>query len=188
MTHDFFCYDCDDGSCISCSGNPTDPGNVAIQVEAKDKSALVRWTVSSRAACSGAVVNYTVFYSTQEGPQLSKHNSDWCEGDGFPLTGFRCDIFAFFFFFILPDITVDETEQFILLKDLHRETQYSVHVEAAALTGTTRSRETLFYTKRFGEYSVMLKTHISISMTAAAGSYLFPFRGLQFVDLHQWNL
>lgn len=94
-----------------------DPGNVAIQVEAKDKSALVRWTVSSRAACSGAVVNYTVFYSTQEGPQLN--------------------------------ITVDETEQFILLKDLHRETQYSVHVEAAALTGTTRSRETLFYTKRF---------------------------------------
>ncbi|KAM8831322.1 interleukin-31 receptor subunit alpha-like isoform 2-T2 [Spinachia spinachia] len=94
-----------------------DPGNVAIQVQAKDKSAAVSWTVSSREVCSGVVLNYTVYYSTQEGPQLN--------------------------------ITVAGKEQFISLKDLHRETQYSVHVEAAALTGNTKSRETVFYTKRF---------------------------------------
>ncbi|XP_074471621.1 interleukin-6 receptor subunit beta-like isoform X1 [Sebastes fasciatus] len=38
------------------------PGNVTIHVQTNDKSALVSWNVTSQEACSGAVVNYTVFY------------------------------------------------------------------------------------------------------------------------------
>lgn len=54
-----------------CSG-VGDPGNVTItQVEPNDKSALVSWNVKSEGACSGAVVNYTIFYGIQEGPQLN---------------------------------------------------------------------------------------------------------------------
>ncbi|XP_068433438.1 interleukin-6 receptor subunit beta-like [Clinocottus analis] len=94
-----------------------DPGNVMIQVQSKDKSALVSWNVSSQGPCSGAVVTYTVFYRIQREPQLN--------------------------------VTVNSTEQFISLKDLIPDTQYSVHVSATALTGTTQSRETLFRTKRF---------------------------------------
>ncbi|XP_070705998.1 interleukin-31 receptor subunit alpha-like [Pempheris klunzingeri] len=47
-----------------------DPGNVSISIQAYDKSALVSLSVSQE-ACSGAVVNYTIFYSTQRGPQLN---------------------------------------------------------------------------------------------------------------------
>ncbi|XP_037304975.2 interleukin-31 receptor subunit alpha-like [Pungitius pungitius] len=115
-----------------CSGEG-DPGNVAIQVQAKAKSALVSWTVRRRGACGGAVVNYTVRYGAQRGPRLS--------------------------------VTVDGKERLISLKDLRPETQYSVHVEAAALTGTTKSRETLFYTKRFDPEHV---TAVSVSVSVAA--------------------
>lgn len=56
---------------------PTDPGNITnINVQAEDKSALVSWTVKSQEACSGVVVNYTVYYSTQKGAQLSKSDTD----------------------------------------------------------------------------------------------------------------
>ncbi|XP_038583795.1 interleukin-31 receptor subunit alpha-like [Micropterus salmoides] len=49
-----------------------DPGNVNISnVEPYDKSASVSWIVESREACSGAVVNYTIFYYTQKGPLLN---------------------------------------------------------------------------------------------------------------------
>ncbi|XP_071384153.1 interleukin-31 receptor subunit alpha-like [Centroberyx affinis] len=40
-------------------------------VVAKDKSALVSWNMESQKPCSGVVVNYTVFYKTDEGPQLN---------------------------------------------------------------------------------------------------------------------
>uniref|UniRef100_A0A8C2Z9S4 Fibronectin type-III domain-containing protein n=1 Tax=Cyclopterus lumpus TaxID=8103 RepID=A0A8C2Z9S4_CYCLU len=100
------------------------PGNVMIQVQAKDRSALVSWNVTDQGPCSGVVVTYTVFYSVQKGPQLN--------------------------------VTVNGTERFISLKDLVPDTQYSVHVNATALTGTTRSHETLFKTKRFGEYSAAI--------------------------------
>ncbi|XP_056284835.1 interleukin-31 receptor subunit alpha-like [Pseudoliparis swirei] len=94
-----------------------DPGNIMIQVQAKDKSALVGWNVTDHGPCSGAVVTYTVFYSVQKGAQRN--------------------------------VTVNGTEQLISLKDLTPDTQYSVHVHATALTGTTQSRETLFKTRRF---------------------------------------
>ncbi|KAK9531367.1 hypothetical protein VZT92_010796 [Zoarces viviparus] len=48
-----------------------DPGDVTIQVQADAKSALVSWNVKSQEACSGVVVNYTVFYGIQNGPQLN---------------------------------------------------------------------------------------------------------------------
>lgn len=55
---------------------PTDPGNVNISnVEPYDKSASVSWIVESREACSGAVVNYTIFYYTQKGPLLSEYTT-----------------------------------------------------------------------------------------------------------------
>ncbi|XP_044024261.1 interleukin-31 receptor subunit alpha-like isoform X2 [Siniperca chuatsi] len=95
-----------------------DPGNVTIiDVQAIDQSARVTWTVKSQEACSGVVVNYTVFYGTQKGPQLN--------------------------------VSVDSTKQDILLKDLNPDTQYSVYVNATALTGTTKSSERFFETKTF---------------------------------------
>lgn len=105
-----------------------DPGNVTIiVVQAKDKSALVSWNMKSQEACSGVVVNYTISYGTQNGPQLS--------------------------------ITVDHTQREITLKDLNPETQYSVYVKAIALTGTTKSSERLFNTKKFDP---MLITALSV--------------------------
>lgn len=59
---------------------PTDPGNIAVNtVQAEDKSALVSWTVKSQEACSGVVVNFTIYYSTQKGTQLSKSTTDLLE-------------------------------------------------------------------------------------------------------------
>lgn len=55
---------------------PTDPGNVTIiDVQTKDKSALVSWNMSQE-ACSGVVVNYMIFYGTPNGPQFSKSTTD----------------------------------------------------------------------------------------------------------------
>ncbi|XP_031717690.1 interleukin-31 receptor subunit alpha-like [Anarrhichthys ocellatus] len=48
-----------------------DPGDVTIQVQEDAKGALVSWNVKSQEACSGVVVNYTVFYGIQNGPQLN---------------------------------------------------------------------------------------------------------------------
>ncbi|KAA8583052.1 hypothetical protein FQN60_015598, partial [Etheostoma spectabile] len=103
-----------------------DPGNITIRVQANDKSALVSWHVNSQEACSGAAVNYTVFYRTQDGgPQLN--------------------------------VTVDGKERVISLKDLTPDTQYSVYVKATALTGTTKSSENSFKTKRFGLGLIIIK-------------------------------
>uniref|UniRef100_A0A8C4IA39 Fibronectin type-III domain-containing protein n=1 Tax=Dicentrarchus labrax TaxID=13489 RepID=A0A8C4IA39_DICLA len=100
-----------------CS-NVGDPGDFTnVNVQAKHKSAFVSWSVKSQEACRGAVVNYIIFYSTQDGPQLN--------------------------------VTVDNTTQHISLKDLNPNTQYSVYVKAIAHTGTTKSSERLFETKRF---------------------------------------
>lgn len=105
-----------------------DPGNVTIiDVQTKDKSALVRWNMKSQEECSGVVVNYTIFYMTQNGPQLN--------------------------------VTVDHTKREITLKDLNPKTQYSVYVEAIALTGTTKSSERHFNTKKFDP---MLITALSV--------------------------
>nr|XP_020459565.1 interleukin-6 receptor subunit beta-like [Monopterus albus] len=94
------------------------PGNVTIiSVEAKDKSAILSWSTRSQEECSGAVINYTVFYGTQKGPTLN--------------------------------VTVDYTKQDLCLKDLDPDTQYSVYVKATALTGTSKSSERLFKTKRY---------------------------------------
>ncbi|XP_026173833.1 interleukin-31 receptor subunit alpha-like isoform X1 [Mastacembelus armatus] len=94
-----------------------EPGNITIGVEAKDKSAVISWNTMSQEECSGAVINYTVFYGTQKGPMLN--------------------------------VTVDSTKQDIYLKDLNPDTQYSIYIKATALTGTTKSSERLFKTKRF---------------------------------------
>ncbi|XP_026196918.1 interleukin-31 receptor subunit alpha-like [Anabas testudineus] len=95
-----------------------DPGNVTIiSVEANDKSVFVSWNTKSQEECSGAVINYTVFFGAQNGPMLN--------------------------------VTVDSTRRDINLKELHPNTQYSVYVEATALTGSTKSSARLFKTKRF---------------------------------------
>lgn len=80
--HSDFFYYCEKVFC-SCFTSliliPTDPGNVTIDVQANDKSALVSWNMTSREVCSGAVVSYTIFYSTENGPQLSKSTTDLFE-------------------------------------------------------------------------------------------------------------
>ncbi|XP_069371346.1 interleukin-6 receptor subunit beta isoform X2 [Paralichthys olivaceus] len=49
-----------------------DPANITIDsVRANDRSATVSWITKSQEECSGAVINYTVFCSTQEGPTLN---------------------------------------------------------------------------------------------------------------------
>ncbi|KAM3603129.1 uncharacterized protein V6R79_017003 [Siganus canaliculatus] len=54
-----------------CSGFG-DPGNVSITyIESKDRSAVVKWTLKSQEACSGAVVNYTIFYYSSPGSLLN---------------------------------------------------------------------------------------------------------------------
>lgn len=56
---------------------PLDPGNVTIvSIQAEDTSALVSWKVKSQDACSGITVNYTVFYRTHNGRQLSEATTD----------------------------------------------------------------------------------------------------------------
>ncbi|TNN52388.1 Interleukin-31 receptor subunit alpha [Liparis tanakae] len=123
-----------------------DPGNVMIQVQAKDKSALVGWNVTDQGPCNGAVVTYTVFYSVQKGAQRN--------------------------------VTVNGTEQLISLKDLTPDTQYSVHVRATALTGTTQSHETLFKTRRFGcdgnLASVQTEEYIDPATFSAPGDPVEP--------------
>lgn len=47
-----------------------------IQVTPNDKSVFVSWNTTSEEECSGAVINYTVFYGTQIGPMLSKSTTD----------------------------------------------------------------------------------------------------------------
>lgn len=55
---------------------PLDPGNITIvSIQAEDTSVLVRWKVTSQDACGGVTVNYTVFYSTDNGRQFSKANT-----------------------------------------------------------------------------------------------------------------
>ncbi|XP_068198354.1 interleukin-6 receptor subunit beta-like isoform X2 [Antennarius striatus] len=95
-----------------------EPGSVTItQVHPNDKSAYVEWGVKSQEVCSGVVVNYTVYYSATEGPQLN--------------------------------VTVDRTKRDIVLEGLNPETQYSIYVKAVAQTGSTKSKERFFETKRF---------------------------------------
>ncbi|XP_058469182.1 interleukin-31 receptor subunit alpha-like [Solea solea] len=49
-----------------------DPDNVTIgAVHASDKSADVKWSTKLQEECSGAIINYTIFYSSQEGPSLN---------------------------------------------------------------------------------------------------------------------
>ncbi|TMS11963.1 Granulocyte colony-stimulating factor receptor [Larimichthys crocea] len=95
-----------------------EPGNVSIDnIQARDTSAIVSWIVKSEEPCSGDIVNYTIFYGTQDGPQLN--------------------------------VTVGNTTQEFVLKDLNPETQYNVYVKATALTGATQSENKLFTSKRF---------------------------------------
>uniref|UniRef100_A0A8C4IDC9 Fibronectin type-III domain-containing protein n=1 Tax=Dicentrarchus labrax TaxID=13489 RepID=A0A8C4IDC9_DICLA len=124
-----------------CS-NVGDPGDFTnVNVQAKHKSAFVSWSVKSQEACRGAVVNYIIFYSTQDGPQLN--------------------------------VTVDNTTQHISLKDLNPNTQYSVYVKAIAHTGTTKSSERLFETKRFGEHTFSLSSICTKLQPSNEGMYRF---------------
>ncbi|XP_074541367.1 interleukin-6 receptor subunit beta-like [Halichoeres trimaculatus] len=48
------------------------PANITItDVQGDDKRAVVSWDVRSEVDCRGAIVGYTVFYSTQNGPELN---------------------------------------------------------------------------------------------------------------------
>ncbi|TKS76287.1 mRNA-capping enzyme [Collichthys lucidus] len=49
-----------------------EPGNVSIDnIQARDTSAVLSWIVKSEEPCSGDIVNYTIFYGAQDGPQLN---------------------------------------------------------------------------------------------------------------------
>lgn len=71
------------------------------------------------------------------------------------------------------NVTVDNTKESIILKNLNPDTQYSVHIEATGPTGTTTSNEWLFKTKRFDpELIIVLGTAGSIII------FLMLFLGL----------
>ncbi|XP_034435635.1 interleukin-31 receptor subunit alpha-like [Hippoglossus hippoglossus] len=93
-----------------------DPDNISVaSVRANHRSASVSWITQSQEECSGAVINYRVFYRTPEGPMLN----------------------------------VNSTKRDVLLKDLNPDTQYIIYIEATASTGTSKSNESSFKTKRF---------------------------------------
>ncbi|XP_030576771.1 LOW QUALITY PROTEIN: interleukin-6 receptor subunit beta-like [Archocentrus centrarchus] len=95
-----------------------DPDGIAIRVEADHRSASVSWDTTSQSECSGAVINYTVYYyEGQNGPVLN--------------------------------VSVDSKTKNVSLKDLNPDTQYTVYVNATALTGRTKSSERKFTTKKF---------------------------------------
>lgn len=54
------------------------------------------------------------------------------------------------------DISVDGTQHEVVLTALKPETQYSIYVEAAALTGRSKSDESSFKTQKFGEEALSL--------------------------------
>ncbi|KAI4802010.1 hypothetical protein KUCAC02_019872 [Chaenocephalus aceratus] len=101
------------------------PGNVTIHINKTNaKNALVSWDVKSQEECSGDVVKYIVFYRKLDRLEL------WL------------------------NVTVIGTEQAISLEDLLPDTQYVFYVKATAATGTTKSTEMFFKTKRFGRWFI----------------------------------
>ncbi|XP_033991595.1 interleukin-31 receptor subunit alpha-like isoform X2 [Trematomus bernacchii] len=101
------------------------PGNVTIHINKTNaKNALVSWNVKSQEECSGDVVEYIVFYRKLDRLEL------WL------------------------NVTVIGTEQAIPLEDLLPDTQYEFYVKATAATGTTKSTEMFFKTKRFGRWFI----------------------------------
>uniref|UniRef100_A0A3Q0RQT3 Interleukin 31 receptor A n=1 Tax=Amphilophus citrinellus TaxID=61819 RepID=A0A3Q0RQT3_AMPCI len=102
-----------------------DPDGIAIRVEADHRSASVSWDTTSQSECSGAVINYTVYYyEGQNGPMLN--------------------------------VSVDSKTKNVSLKDLNPDTQYTVYVNATALTGRTKSSERKFTTKQFGDFLLFI--------------------------------
>ncbi|CAB1425833.1 unnamed protein product [Pleuronectes platessa] len=96
-----------------------DPDNITASVRANHNSASVSWVTQTQEECSGAVIYYRVFYTTQEGPMHS----------------------------FLLDVTVDNKKRDVILKDLKPDTQYSIYIEATASTGTSKSSQSFFKTK-----------------------------------------
>lgn len=62
------------------------------------------------------------------------------------------------------NVTVNSTQRQVFLKDLNPDSQYSIYVQAIAATGTTKSSERLFKTKRFDP---RLITVLSVSGSVA---------------------
>uniref|UniRef100_A0A8D2ZIV4 Fibronectin type-III domain-containing protein n=1 Tax=Scophthalmus maximus TaxID=52904 RepID=A0A8D2ZIV4_SCOMX len=62
------------------------------------------------------------------------------------------------------NVTVNSTQRQVFLKDLNPDSQYSIYVQAIAATGTTKSSERLFKTKRFGKYSLILSVSGSVAI------------------------
>ena len=46
--------------------------SIDYNIEPKDISALVKWSIKSQKQCSGVVVNYIVFYKAENDPELSE--------------------------------------------------------------------------------------------------------------------
>lgn len=69
----------------------------------------------------------------------------------------------FFVFFFVLDLTVDGKKQEILLEDLKPETHYSVYVVAWTLTGSNKSNDMSFKTKRFGESFLLITYYINVT-------------------------
>lgn len=63
-----------------------------------------------------------------------------------------------FFNGFLPDVTVDNKTRNVSLNDLSPDTQYTVNVDARALTGISTSSEEKFTTKKFGKWSLRALT------------------------------
>lgn len=54
------------------------------------------------------------------------------------------------------DVSADGTQHELVLKALTPETQYGVYVEAATLTGRSKSQESFFKTQKLGEEALSL--------------------------------
>lgn len=62
------------------------------------------------------------------------------------------------------DVSADGTQHEMVLKALTPETQYSVYVEAATLTGRRKSQESFFKTQKLGEESLSLLWNVPRSL------------------------
>lgn len=61
-------------------------------------------------------------------------------------------------------VTAEGTQYEIVLKALEPETQYSVIVEATALTGRSKSNERIFRTKKIGENDLITREMCQVTM------------------------
>lgn len=60
------------------------------------------------------------------------------------------------------DVSADGTQHAVVLKALTPETQYGVYVEAATLTGRSKSQESFFKTQKIGEEALRPRATLAV--------------------------